>query len=217
MNRGNELTPKDNSGEAHEGHDHKPYIGKDKDAQKLAELGTLALIGKEGTNLSMMTEIHKLEQNPQHLKKIATDLVNINLTKGGVPVHASVETDNLGNVSSLKFHSSKDLEKIASGDEHKYSPDITVNAAPAIHPSHEFTVLNSTEQKTLAALKAAVQTGDENALQAAVKPYLKQDFHTFRRIADTDEQTTQFTYTIDGNKLESVLYHKPNGRYLVIM
>ena len=227
----------------------KAYTGTDKDAQKLAELGTLALVGHYQSEQQMLAEIHRLEKDPAHMQVVARDLNRINATKDGLPVHASVETDPKGNVVSLNFKSSKELENVVYGNEAKYEKcfaeneptsvvgqlsqeaiarnlefarnrckflDVAATSATPIAFSHKFDVLNPGEQKSLNDMRGAIETGDETAIAAAMKPYFGQNSRDFLRIAHTDNVTSPYSYTVDGNKLDSVYYPKSSGGFMNI-
>lgn len=227
----------------------RAYTGTDKDAQKLAELGTLALVGHYQSEQQMLAEIHRLEKDPAHMQVVARELNRINVTKDGLPVHAAVETDTKGNVVSLSFNSSKELENIAYGNEAKYAEcfsenaptkvvgqpsqediarnlefarnrckflDVSATSATPIASSHKFDVLNLDEQKNLNALRSAIEKGDETAIAAVIKPYFGQNSRDFIRIAHTDKVASPYSYTVDGNKLDSVYYPKSGGGFMNI-
>lgn len=235
----------------------KAYLGKNAEARKLAELGTLALVGHYPSQKAMLDEIHRLEKDPAHMKQVAADLAKINRTKDGLPVHASLEVDGSGQVTGLKFDSSKELEKIVYTNEYKYGQciaekgvrvavpvfesqmalpakdsaieaimtgarasckdlDVPATAAAPVPPSHEFVVLNKQEQNVLSAIKTAMETHDEAALNAAVKPFVGRDWRQFMRIADTDGGTRPASYQLDGSKLDNLYFSNGSGGYFNI-
>lgn len=129
MNRQGEVAQKKDSQDGHNSDlaQVKPYLGTDKEAQNLAKLGTLALVGNYESHQQLLAEIHRLEKDQQHFKVVVEDLVKINVTADGLPVHAKVETDASGNIVGLKFDSSKDLEKIVYGNEVKHAQCVAEN------------------------------------------------------------------------------------------
>ena len=202
--------------------------GVHQDAERLAELGTEALIGDYQNRGKFQAELHEMEKDPAHMRLVAQELTNIkSVGEDKLPVDADVQTDGQGNVTGLTFNLSEELEKKVYKKDACPVPDPLKENGPCqkgehdvagrgpLAPRFQANVLLPDEQQVLTALKSAFASGSEAAVAQVINPYFGKNPQLLFRITETDSSVRPFTYNVVDNKLTKIYFPKPgSNQYL---